>query len=46
MADALAAVNTVVYGEMSQGMNMGDQLSAKDWLDQGLKTLASAASPR
>jgi AcrR family transcriptional regulator len=38
--DALAAVNTVVYGEMSQGTSMADQLSAKDWLDQGLKTLA------
>jgi AcrR family transcriptional regulator len=36
----LAAVNTVVYGQMSQGRSMTDQLSAKDWLDQGLKTLA------
>src|ERR1700756_3350036 len=25
---------------MSQGTKMADQLSAKDWLDQGLKTLA------
>jgi len=25
---------------MAQGTDMGDQLSAKDWLDQGLKTLA------
>jgi AcrR family transcriptional regulator len=40
MADALAAVNTVVYGELPQGTRMTDQLSAKDWLDQGLKTLA------
>ena len=40
MADALAAVNTVVYGELPQGTGMTDQLSAKDWLDQGLKTLA------
>jgi AcrR family transcriptional regulator len=31
----LAPVNTVVYGG-----NMNDQLSAKDWLDQGLKALA------
>src|SRR4051812_27881040 len=40
MADALAAVNTVVYGELPQGTRMSDQLSAKDWLNQGLKTLA------
>ncbi len=40
MGDALAAVNTLVYGEMSQGIRMADQLSAQDWLDQGLKTLA------
>ena len=39
MTGALAAVNTVVYGEMSQGARMTDQLSAQDWLDQGLKTL-------
>jgi AcrR family transcriptional regulator len=32
----LANVNTVVYGEY-----VTDQLSAKDWLDQGLKTLAN-----
>jgi AcrR family transcriptional regulator len=38
----LAAVNTVVYGEMSQDGNMGDQLSAQDWLNQGLKTLAKS----
>jgi AcrR family transcriptional regulator len=29
-----------VYGEIWQDENMTDQLSAKDWLDQGLKTLA------
>jgi AcrR family transcriptional regulator len=33
----LAAVNTVVYGE-----TMTDQLSAQDWLDQGLRTLAKS----
>jgi len=38
----LAAVNTVVYGKLSQGPGMADQLSAKDWLDQGLKTLAES----
>src|SRR3954451_11520322 len=37
----LAPVNTVVYGGMSHGTNMSDQLSAKDWVDQGLKALAS-----
>ena len=42
MAAALATVNTGVYGEMSQDGNMGDQLSVKDWLDQGLKTLAKS----
>src|SRR5258705_12473493 len=42
MACRLAAVNTVVYGGMSQDGNMGDQLSARDWLDQGLKTLAKS----
>jgi AcrR family transcriptional regulator len=40
MGDALAAVNTVVYGGMSQGRSMADQLSARDWLDQGLRVLA------
>jgi AcrR family transcriptional regulator len=40
MIRRLATVNTVVYGEMSQGHHMADQLSAQDWLDQGLKTLA------
>jgi AcrR family transcriptional regulator len=39
MIHPLAAVNTVVYGAMSQGNRMADQLSAQDWLDQGLKTL-------
>ena len=33
----LAAVNTLVYGCCI----MADQLSAQDWLDQGLKTLAA-----
>ncbi len=36
MHDVLAPVNTVVYG----GWIMSDQLSAKDWVDQGLKALA------
>jgi AcrR family transcriptional regulator len=36
MRRILAPVNTAVYGG-----NMNDQLSAKDWLDQGLKALAS-----
>jgi AcrR family transcriptional regulator len=40
MTGALAVVNTVVYGGLSQGNRMADQLSAKDWLDQGLRTLA------
>src|SRR5262245_16144827 len=39
MTPALASVNTVVYG-WNAGTRMSDQLSAKDWLDQGLKTLA------
>jgi AcrR family transcriptional regulator len=39
-APSLAPVNTVVYGVLSQGTGMTDQLSAQDWLDQGLKTLA------
>ena len=37
----LAPVNTVVYGGMSHGTNLSAQLSAKDWVDQGLKALAS-----
>jgi AcrR family transcriptional regulator len=36
----LAVVNTVVYGQLSPE-RMNDQLSAKDWLDQGLRTLAA-----
>src|SRR6201996_1168062 len=35
LASTLAPVNTVLYGGA-----MTDQLSAQDWLDQGLKTLA------
>jgi AcrR family transcriptional regulator len=31
-----------VYGGLSQGTTLTDQLSAKDWLDQGLKTLAKS----
>ncbi len=42
MRGALAHVNAVVYGELSQGEHMTDQLSARDWLDQGLKTLAKS----
>src|SRR5207244_2000301 len=41
MRRVLAPVNTVVYGGMSHGTRMSDQLSAKDWVDQGLKALAS-----
>ena len=37
----LAPVNTVVYGGGSHGTDMSDQLSAKDWVDEGLKALAS-----
>jgi AcrR family transcriptional regulator len=33
----LPLVNTVVYGDRTKA----DQLSARDWLDQGLKTLAA-----
>ena len=40
MTGAPAVVNTVVYGRLSQGNSMTDQLSAQDWLDQGLRTLA------
>ena len=42
MKDWLASVNTVVYGDLSQESSMTDQLSAKDWLDQGLRTLAQS----
>ena len=41
MRQVLAPVNTVVYGGTSHGTNMSDQLSANDWVDQGLKALAS-----
>ena len=41
MRQVLAPVNTVVYGGTSHGTNMSDQLSATDWVDQGLKALAS-----
>lgn len=37
MRRVVAPVKTVVYG----GRHMSDQLSAKDWVDQGLKALAS-----
>src|SRR6266481_2421615 len=37
---ALAPVNTVVYGGLSQRTGMTNQLTARDWLRQGLKTLA------
>jgi len=40
MAETLAPVNTVVYGQVVAGIRMADQLSAKDWLDQGLRALA------
>ncbi len=40
MRPALAIVNTLVYGAENGG-DMNEQLSAKDWLDQGLKVLAS-----
>jgi AcrR family transcriptional regulator len=36
----LAAVKTVMYGGMWQGMSMADQLSAQDWVKQGLRTLS------
>jgi len=38
MRRILAPVNTLVYG----GGNMSEQLSAKDWVDQGLKALANS----
>src|SRR5262245_14451948 len=38
---ALALVNTVVYGGCRRvNGTMADQLSAQDWVDLGLKTLA------
>ena len=43
MPAALASVNTLVYGRMSQGKGtMAEQLSALDWVDRGLKTLAKS----
>jgi AcrR family transcriptional regulator len=42
IAAALASVNTLVYGRNAAGTSMTDQLSAGDWLDQGLKTLAKS----
>ena len=40
MLSILAPVNTLVYGGWMRGKSTNDQLSARDWLDQGLKTLA------
>ena len=40
MVRILASVNTQVYGVV-MARNVSDQLSARDWLDEGLKTLAS-----
>src|SRR5258706_16144995 len=40
LGQAPALVNTLVYGRVPSRRKMTDQLSAKDWLDQGLKTLA------
>jgi AcrR family transcriptional regulator len=42
MSSGVAPVNTVVYGGLSQGGFMADQLSAEDWLDLGLRTLAKS----
>jgi AcrR family transcriptional regulator len=42
MAETLVPVNTVVYGQVVAGIRMADQLSAKDWLDQGLRALAKS----
>ena len=38
----LAPVNTAVYGGCRRERSMTDQLSATDWLDQGLRTLAKS----
>src|SRR5262245_44993217 len=39
--EALAPVNTVVYGTgITRRRTMADQLSAQDWVDLGLRTLA------
>src|SRR5262245_29179691 len=41
--EMLAPVNTVVYGdEITRRRAMTDQLSAQDWVDVGLKTLAKS----
>ena len=42
MPDLVAQVNTGVYGGGIRQGSMTDQLSAKDWLDQGLKALADS----
>src|SRR5215467_10110626 len=39
---ALALVNTLVYGPQNHEGTMADQLSAQDWVDLGLKTLAKS----
>ncbi len=41
MRCVLAPVNTVVYGDKIAEPSMSNQLSATDWVDQGLKTLAT-----
>jgi AcrR family transcriptional regulator len=40
--EALAAVNTLVYGATIGEEPMAGQLSAQDWVDLGLKTLAKS----
>ena len=40
LAEASGLVNTALYGGSPQGTDMTDQLSARDWLHQGIKTLA------
>src|SRR5882762_800114 len=42
MPGFLVPVNTLVYGGDVAGTRMTDQLSANDWLDLGLKTLAKS----
>jgi AcrR family transcriptional regulator len=39
LRSALAPVNTGVYGCDVAGNSMADQLSAQDWVDQGIKAL-------
>ena len=41
MQRRLANVNTQMYGRPDRQDDMTDQLSAQDWLDQGLKVLAA-----